>query len=462
MNGAWNRKSALLVVALGYFLVTFTISSVNVALPSIGKEFALDAVSLSWVVATYLLTSVMFLLPFGKLADTGGRKKIFVYGALLFALASFFSGIANVAVVLICFRALQGIGCGMILATGIAILTSVFPIGERGTVFGINTASVYLGYSVGPFLGGFLTQNLGWRSIFFVGLLVALTTFALGFWKIATEKVDVKKERFDFVGSSVYGVTLLLVIYGFSSLPATSGALLIMAGIFGFLIFIQWEKRTKNPILRLEIFSKNLPFKLSNIAALINYSATFPVSFLLSLYLQHVRGFSSQNAGIILLAQPIMQAIFSPISGKLSDRIEPRIVSSAGMAVTAVGLFLFAILDVNTALWFIEFSLVLIGFGFALFAAPNTNAVMSSVKQRFYGIASATLSTMRQTGQVLSMGVVTLIFSIYIGRVQITPEYYPQLLSSTRVAFEIFGALCSLGVLASFFRGRVRTLSSAR
>lgn len=457
MNGASNRKSALLVVALGYFLVTFTISSVNVALPSIGKEFALDAVSLSWVVTTYLLTSVMFLLPFGRLADTGGRKKIFVYGALLFALASLFSGVANVAVVLICFRALQGIGCGMILATGVAILTSVFPIGERGTVLGINTASVYLGYSVGPFLGGFLTQNLGWRSIFFVALLFGLLTFAFSFWKIPAQRIDVQKERFDFLGAMLYSLAALSIIYGFSTLPAFSGTMLTLLGLLGLLIFVQWEKKVRSPILYPEIFRGNLPFKFSNIAAFINYGATFPVSFLLSLYLQHVRGFSPQDAGIVLLAQPIVQAIFSPVAGKLSDKIEPRIVASVGMSFTAVGLFSVAVLDEATSLWFIVSSLILIGFGFALFASPNTNAVMGSVEERFYGVGSSILSTMRQTGQVLSMGIVTLIFSIYIGHVEINVEYFPLLLSSTRATFEILGVFCSVGILISSLRGKVRT-----
>ena len=456
MDGAVNKRSALLVAALGSFLTSFMSSSVNIALPSIGREFAMDAVLLSWVATSYLLAAAMFLVPFGRIADIHGRKRIFTYGILIYTVSSLLSAISTSAIILICFRILQGIGGAMIFGTAVAIITSVFPVGERGKALGINVATVYSGLSLGPFLGGFLTQHFGWRNIFLVNVPLGGLIMAFIFWKLEGEWAGAKGEKFDFTGSIIYSLTLIAIMYGFSLLPAMSGAWLILMGVLGILAFIRWEMRVESPVLNMNLFRNNTVFAFSNLAALINYSATFAVGFLLSLYLQYTKGLSPQNAGLILVSQPLVQAIFSPFAGRLSDRIEPRIVASMGMVLTAVGLFLFTFLNEKTTLEFIVANLILVGFGFALFSSPNTNAVMSSVKKRFYAVASGTRGTMRLTGQMLSMGIAMLIFAIYIGRVQITPEYYPLFLRSAKAAFIIFAVLCFGGIFASLARGKVR------
>jgi MFS family permease len=245
-------------------------------------------------------------------------------------------------------------------------------------------------------------------------------------------------------------------MYGFSLIPQMLGAELILVSIIGLVVFVMWELKVKAPVLDMNLFRGNTVFTLSILAALINYSATFAVTFLLSLYLQYIKGFNPEETGLILVSQPIMMAVFSPFAGRLSDRIEPRIVASAGMAFTTIGLLLFGFLSERTATGFIVGSLILIGFGFALFSSPNTNAVMSSVEKRFYGVASATLGTMRLTGQMLSMGIATLIFAVYIGSMAITPEYYPLFLRSIRIAFIVFAVLCFAGTFASLARGKVR------
>lgn len=452
-----RKRAALLVATAAAFLTPFDVSSVNIALPSIGKEFAMDAISLGWVATAYLLASAMFLVPFGRLADIHGRKKIFIYGTLTFTIASFLMIISNSSVMIIGLRALQGTGAAMIFGTGVAILTSVFPVGERGKVLGINVAAVYLGLSFGPFFGGFLTQQFGWRSIFFVNIPLGLTIIALVLWKLKGEWAEAKGEKFDFTGSIIYSFVLLSIMYGFSLLPSMTSAWLILIGASGLLAFIQWELKAKSPILNINLFKKNTVFTFSNLAALINYSSTFAAGFLLSLYLQYIKGLNPQDAGIILVSQPVVQAIFSPLTGRLSDKIEPRIVASAGMGLTALGLLLFTLIDQGTTLGFVIAGSIILGSGFALFSSPNVNAVMSSVEKKYYGIASATLGTMRLTGQMLSMGIAMLIFAVYIGRVEISPAYYPMLLQSTRTAFSIFAALCFAGIFASLARGKVRS-----
>ena len=456
VDHAINKSPALFITTLASFLTPFGISSVNIALPSIGKAFSMDAILLSWVTTVYLLTSAMFLVPFGKIADIYGRKRMFTYGIMTFILGSAGSAISNSAAMLICFRILQGVGASAIYPIGAAILTSAFPARELGKVLGINTASVYLGYSLGPFFGGLLTSHLGWRSIFLVNVLVGLIALIFIFWKLKGEWREAKEEKFDLTGSVLYSIILLFIMYGFSQLSTTQGAGFVLAGFLGIILFIKWETKVRSPVLEIKLFRNNRAFAFSNLATLIHCSATFAVTFLLSLYLQYIKKLTPENAGLILIAQPIVQALCSPFSGKLSDRIEPRIVASIGMALTGVGLGLLTVLNEKTTLVFIVGNLILLGFGYGLFSVPNASAVMSSVENRFYGMASGTLSTMRVTGMAFSMGIAVLLFSIYIGKVQITPETYPVFLRCTKLAFTFFVVLCFGGVFASLARGNIR------
>jgi EmrB/QacA subfamily drug resistance transporter len=451
-----NKTSALLITTCASFLTPFMASSINLALPSIAREFSMDAILLSWVSNAYILAAAIFLVPIGRIADIYGRKKIFIQGILIFTLFSFLSGMATSHWMLIAARVLQGVGASMTFGTALAILTSVFPPGERGKALGINVTCVYLGLSLGPFIGGFLTEHAGWRSIFLV--MVPMGSFVLGLisWKLKGEWAGARGEKFDLLGSILYGLTLAAVMYGFSLLPGTVGGALIFLGIGGLGAFIKWEEKTESPVLNLDLFRSNRVFAFSNLASLVHYSATFGVSFLLSLYLQYVKGFSPSHAGAILVCQPAMQALFSPYAGHLSDRIEPRVVASLGMGFSVLGLSLLAFLGQDTTLGFIIASLLLLGFGFALFSSPNTNAIMSSVDKKFYGVSSGTLATMRLVGQMLSMGMAMLLFAVYLGRVQITATSYPLFLKSARTAFTIFAILCIGGIFASLARGKVR------
>jgi len=452
-----GKRVVLLVVTIASFIFPFMASTVIIALPSLGKELSLDTVMLGWIATAYLLSSAALLVPFGRIADIYGRKKIFAWGIGIFTLSSLLCGLANSATMLIAWRVLQGIGGAMLAGTAVALLTTVFPAKERGKVLGIIVAAAYLGLSLGPVLGGVLTQHLGWRSIFFLGALLGLLVLGVVLWKLKGEWTGAKGERFDFAGSTIYVLGLVALVYGFTVLPAMSGVGLIIGGIIGLSAFIRWEMRTRSPLLDISLFRNSKTFTFSNLAALINYGATFAITFLISLYLQYMKGFDPQNAGLVLVAMPAVQAIFSPLTGRLSDRIEPRLIASAGMVLNTVGLILFIFLNEETSLKLIIGNLVLIGFGYALFVSPNTNAIMSSAPNTAYGAASATLATMRQVGMVLSMGVAMVMFTLYnIANVQITPENYPLFQQSMKTSFIIFAVLCFGGIFASLARGRVR------
>ncbi|MDD5509326.1 MAG: MFS transporter [Dehalococcoidales bacterium] len=450
------RRITLVVVSLSFFLAAFMGSAVNIALPSIGRELHMDAVSLGWVTTSFILASVMSLVPFGRLSDIRGRKKILTYGVIIYTISSLLLSFVHSANLLISLRFVQGIGSAMIFATGLAIVTSVFPSGERGKALGISVAMTYSGLSLGPVLGGMLTQHFGWRSIFLATIPLGIIIIILILWKMKGEWAEAKEEKFDHGGAVIYGLTLVGIIYGFSRLPDALGIGLLAAGISGAFYFVRRGIKVKHPLLDIGLFRKNRVFAFSNLATLLNYSALFAVGFLLSLYLQYIKGLDPQNAGLVLVAMPVVQAALSPLAGRLSDRIEPRILASIGMGINAIGLSVLIFVNENSSLGFIIGILVLMGAGFALFTSPNTNAIMSSVKQRFYGVASATMATMRQIGMSFSMGITMLLFTIYIGRVEITPEHYPLFLSSTKIAFIVFTALCTAGIFASLARGDTR------
>jgi len=455
-----DRRVVLLVAATAAFLTPFMATSINIALPSIGREFSIDAVTLSWISIAYGLAAAMLLVPLGRIADIRGRRKVFLAGMVGYTVVSFLCTLSSSETMLIALRALQGGTDAMMFGTSTAIVTSVYPPEQRGRALGVVVASVYSGSALGPVIGGFLTQALGWRSIFWLTTLLGTLAVALTLWKMRGEWADARGQKMDVIGSVLYGLGLLGVMYGFRLLPSLNGAWLIVGGTAVLAAFVIRENRTPSPVLDMSLFRRNFVFALSNLSALINYAATFALSFLLSLYLQYIKGLSPGTAGLIMLAQPVMMAAFSPLAGRLSDRIEPRIVASAGMAMSAAGLFLTAFLNGHSPLAAIVAILLLCGLGFALFSSPNTNAIMSSVPRQQYGVAAATTGVMRLVGQMLSMGIAQLIIALYVGEVELTSPVYPAFLRAFRAGFFLFAGLCCTGILASLTRGNVRETAS--
>ena len=231
--------------------------------------------------------------------------------------------------------------------------------------------------------------------------------------------------------------------------------MLIGVGIAGIAVFAIYEGKLEFPVFNVGLLKHNTVFRFSNLAALANYCSTAAVAFLLSLYLQYIKGFTAEHAGLILVTQPILMIVCSPIAGTLSDRIEPGVIASMGMALTTLGLVLLTFLNSDSSLIYVVVSLMVLGLGFGFFSSPNTNAVMSSVDKRFYGVASSVLGTMRLTGQMFSMGLTMLLFALYIGGRKITPDTYDLFLQSMKTAFIIAACLCFLGIFASIARGRV-------
>jgi len=451
-----QEKSALFVASITSFTGPFVISSVNVALPAIQKKFNADAVQLSWITTALLLAVAVTLVPAGRIADIHGRKKIFTWGLFLYTIASLLAAFAGSVEMLIFFRIFQGVGSAMFLTTGMAIITSIFPPKKRGKAIGIYVSAVYIGLSVGPFVGGLLTQNVGWRSLFIIVVPLGVLSILITLKYLKGEWADAKGEPLDVAGSFLYGIAILSWVYGASLLPSKTAMYLMLAGTLCMAGFVWQELRVRYPVVDVRLFTQNKLFTFSSLAAMIHYAATFAITFLISLYLQYIKGLSPQAAGMIIVAQPIMMATFSPLAGKWSDRIEPRKIASFGMALTALGLFLFTWIGNDTGLVYITLTLLLLGFGFALFSSPNMNAIMSSVEKRHLGIASGTVATMRLIGQMGSMAIAMVMFAMIIGRVEIAPENYLQFIRCVNLSFSIFVVLCIVGVFFSLFRGKLR------
>jgi EmrB/QacA subfamily drug resistance transporter len=457
MAGSGERRTLLIVSSLASFLVPYTVSSLNVALPAISGAFGLDAVTLGWVTSVYMLTAAVCIVPFGKIADMYGRKRVFLLGNLLFVAGSVFAAASWAGYALIAARIVQGLGGAMVFSTSIAIITAVFSPGERGRAIGIVTATVYAGLSLGPFLGGILTQHAGWPGIFLLNVPLGLAVIALTLLRVRGEWAEAEERAFDLPGSVLYGLMLIGCIYGLTLLPSLMGLLWMCAGLQLLSLFWWWEHRSSHPVLDPALFSRNPVFLYSNLAALINYAMVFAVGFLLSLYLQFNRGMDPQTTGILLVSQPVVQTLVSPAAGHLSDSIDPRILATAGMGLSTAGLGILALLAPDTPLSVIIGGLVILGLGYGLFSSPNTNAIMSSVGVRHLGVASGMVSTMRAIGQMVSLAIAMMVFSLVIGNVQISPEVYPQLQESVNLSFSAFFVLGLIGTWASFARGRTRS-----
>ena len=448
------RRAALIVATLTSFLGPFLASSVNVALPSIGEDLGMGAVGLAWVNTAFLLTASSFLIPFGRLGDLHGRRRIYCAGVVVLGVASGFLGSADSGSVMLTWRAVQGLGAAMVMATALPILVAVFPPQERGAAIGINVAAVYAGLSAGPYLGGLLTELASWRAVFWLHPPLALFLLLVALRLLPVDRGG-EAADFDWTGSLLLVTSLLALMYGISALPATAAVVAIGVGLGGLGVFVRVESRIGHPVLDLDLFRHNRVFAFSSLAALIHYAATFAVSFLMSLYLQKLRALSPQTAGLVLIAQPSIQALLSPLAGRLSDRLQPRLVASSGMAITLVGLVLLAFVDGSSSLGSILACLALLGVGFAFFSSPNTSALMGSVPPRLYGLAAAMVGSARQLGMMLSMAVVMLVLGLGLGRAPVGPETGSAFLISMRVTLSLFAALCAVGILASLVRGEV-------
>ncbi|MDM7914083.1 MAG: MFS transporter, partial [Candidatus Eisenbacteria bacterium] len=361
-------------------------------------------------------------------------------------------------------RGFQALGAAMLFANAPAILTGSSDPRQRGQALGSLATMTYLGLTIGPSLGGWLAQHLGWRSVFAINVPVGVLALVMSLRFLPDDQPASRRERFDLLGAALFlgGLVLLLLALnqGHAWGWASAVSLAALAGSAGLLAaFFRHETRTSEPMLDLSLFRVPV-FTLSTVSALLNYVCLFTVTFLLPFYLVEGRGMQPARAGLILTAQPLVMAIAAPLSGTLSDRIGTRGPATFGMAVLATGLYLLSRLGPDAGVSSIVGSLAVVGLGTGLFISPNNSALMGSAPRHRQGIASAILATARNVGMVLGIGVGGAIFTTVLGPHETTEG--SALYRTTAIAFRVSMAIAILGMLTSWRRNEREERVSAR
>lgn len=440
-----TEKRIFYSICLISFVGPFLSTSINIAIPVMAGQFGVTPDRMSWVVTIFLMTTAAFLLPLGKVSDVHGRRRTYSLSLVVFAMATAAAAFVQTLTGLIVLRAIQGIALSGVYASYMPLLLATTDEAHQGHILGRAVALTYLGLSLGPVIGGALTQFVGWRCIFLLSALAIVLSYA--FIRPIKEEWYANGAPFVNLVSTALSVSgILCALYGLSSFEDYSA--FFWAGLVLLAAFVIHEGKSFHPLLPLYLF-RNLTFSMSNLAALIQYSATYAVSFLLSLYFQVILGLPPAVSGAILLVQPIIMAFLSPRAGDLSDKYGPRGIASMGLVLTALGLTAFALfphIPVSGAAIF----LVFIGLGAALFGAPNNSAIIGSVKKMHHGIASSILALSRNLGQALSMAVVTFIMTTETAK---QPSYADGVVAALHASFVILAVLCFLAVTASLARG---------
>lgn len=448
-----KHVAVVLMVTLNAFSTPMMLSATNVALPAIADQFSLTAITLSWVPMSYLMASAMFILVFGRIADLFGRKRVFLIGTTAVVASSIFTAFSVNSEMLLAGRFLQGISAAMLYATQMAIVSSVFRPDQRGKAIGLVVSSVYVGLAAGPLLGGIATDWFGWRANFLLHIPLALVVMSIGITRVKDEWFGEKGEL-DLIGAALFSVTIVFLCLGIASLPGLWSLPMLSLCLLSLVFFVRHVRTVAHPIWDIRLFLSNSVFTRACSASFIMYTATYANVVLLSLYLQQIKSLSGTTAGMILMIQPISMAVLAPVTGKLSDRIEPRLLASVGMALTAMGLFFLSTLSADSQLTSVAAALAMTGIGFSFFSAPNTNAIMGSVERKDYGSASGAAATTRVLGQLGSMVLVTFAMSMVLGNRLIDDSNMPALEQAIRVSFGIASSLCLIGFFLSISRGK--------
>ena len=473
MNLEQRTRWILATTAIGTFMAALDSSVVNLVLPNLSAYYHTSLSVIEWTVMSYLLVISSLLLAYGRLGDMYGHRRIYLLGYLIFSGGSLLCGLAPSVLVLIIFRAVQAIGAGMLMAMGPAIVTDAVAPASRGKALSVTAVAVAVAATVGPVLGGFLTDTFGWRSIFLINLPIGLTGLWLANRTIAGREdgsaMRSRLQTFDYAGAALtFGALIALLLplslvekFGWHN-PWLRGSLLLGLVLIGG--FVLWEQRAAAPMFDMALFRIRL-FSMSNLAALFNYMAQFTIILLIPFYLQQLRGLTPEKAGLLYLPMPLTTLFIAPLSGILSDRVDSRYISSAGMAVMAGGMWQLSNLKADSAYIHLILGLITIGFGIGLFQTPNNSAIMGSVPGDKRGVAAGMLATMRNIGMVLGVAVSGAIFTSQ--KEILLKALHAQGLSGTELQQAAFtgalhlaylaGALVALcAVFASLVRGRTK------
>lgn len=454
----------LINVSIGTFMATMDSSSVSVALPTIAGSFHIPLTTVQWVVTAYLLTISSLLLAFGRFADLIGKSRVFSTGFLGFALGSALCSLSGSISQLVTFRVIEGIGAAMLMATSMGITTGVFPPQERGRALGIVGTVVAVGSMTGPSLGGFLVGAFGWRSIFYMNIFLGIIAFVASWFVLPKDPPRDREQSFDFLGAALFAGFMAVLLMGLNagrakgwvSMHAQAG---LAAAAVLLILFLIVEKKVRHPLLDLSLF-RNRQFSAGSLAALLSFVAMFFTTVLMPFYMEEVVGYPTEKVGLMMMAFPAVMAVVAPVSGFLSDRIGPNVLTTGGMAINSLSLYALSHLNVSTPAWVIALLLGLMGLGMGLFMSPNNSSIMGTVPPPKLGITGGIVATVRNVGMVIG---IALSVSLFAGRQQHLLAAYTNpgvtekklaFVGSLSFVFLVASVICVAGLAASAVRGK--------
>lgn len=451
-----ERRLILLVSICNSLLGNVGMSGINVALPAMQRDLGLSAAQVAWVPLSMMLAMAAMSAPGGKVADILGRRRTGLAGTALCILGLALTAMAQNAPMLLAMRVLTGLGLVVVFTNAMAMVTTIYPPEQRGRVLGYTVGSVYVGLSLGPFCCGYLVGWFGWRSIFWLNAVTFLPSFML-LCLVRAEQRPAAGQKFNAANGALWVAAIVALFLGLTHVTQRPyGPILTALGLALAALFAKNSLTAPAPMLETRLFAASRRFAFSSLAAFISYSASMGTNFLLSLYLQYIKGLTPSQAGLVLMVQPVCQAALTPFTGRLSDKVDAGRMASCGMALIAAAIGACALfLDYGTPLPAFIAILLVFGVGFATFSAPNTNAIIGSVPKDRIGQASATVTVTRLCGQVLSIAFTTLVFTVVIGPGEMGPEKYPAFMRAATTCFAIFAPVCLCGIAASLARGKV-------
>jgi EmrB/QacA subfamily drug resistance transporter len=410
-----NKWLVFGLVGIGVFMATLDSSIVNVSLPTIARYFdAPLGAAVEWVVIAYLVTVAALLLSVGRIADLVGKKPVWMAGLTIFTLGSISCGAAPGLPWLIAARVLQGIGGASLMAISPAMLTSAFPPEQRGRAIGLNAVTVAVGVSTGPTLGGLIVAHASWRYIFYlnvpIGILGLIATY-----RLLPRDTRRARAQFDPIGAGLLAVALASLTAGISlghelgwtqTVPLALGSSCLISVVS----FALYERKHPHPVIDFSLFRNRL-FASASSSQLLSFLASFGISLLMPFYFEELRGFGTQQTGLLLTPFPVTIAVVAPFSGALADRIGTRWLAATGMSVLCVGLLAISGLGAENTKLDVVLRLMLAGFGQALFQSPNNSALLGAAPANRQGLASGLLATGRVIGQSLSVACAGAVFA---------------------------------------------------
>jgi len=452
-----SKRMVQIATALGSSLAPFMVGAILVAAPTIGDDYSADVALLGWLTAAFFLVAAACLVPFGRIADVKGAKKVFSAGLAIYVVSALLSALSPDIYVLILARALTGVGAAMIFGTSIALLGLMFPPEERGRAIGINVTAMFIGFTLGLLAGGFLSYYISWRGIFLIVAVVAAVDLTIVLMRLRGECELVRAKGFDLVGMALYSSGMILTFYGLSEVDTLFGIGSIILGGGVILAFVRWERRYPYPLIS-KVVSGDTRLRLAMLTNILFQGGTFAIPFTLSLFLQYVSDLDSRYASFILIVPQILMIVLGPVSGRLSDRWSSPMVAAIGCLLNFIGLLLVVGIGENTPIVQTVMALLFIGAGTAFFMPAILNWGLKRIPRGDFGVASAFTETSRLAGMTLSNAVIIVIFSVFLAGETVNEGNIPEFITSVHMIFALFLILTLMGLaLALWGRKRLRT-----